>query len=184
MPTTYAKADAKTVALVKKIMGQQYADLADAEVTIDVLFAHNEEGPPVTLHGYPCMAVIKVMSLKDRVAGSADVRLIIDGDGWKNWSDERKRALIDHELYHLELRVKNGKVKTDDIRRPLLRARKHDFEGGGFYTIIARHGKHAIEGQFAALIERRLTQQEFNWGDAIDAAELEREERETKSEAA
>ena len=41
-----------------------------------------------------------------------------------------RRALLDHELHHLELkRDKKDRIRKDDLGRPLLRMRKHDRHG-------------------------------------------------------
>lgn len=170
----YCKADAAVASFVEDVMHQFHKDLVNADVTVEVLFAHADgecPGPPVTHNGYQALAVLKVNSQKDRVAGLADARIVVDGDGWEEWSEERRRAVIDHELYHLLLKLnKFGMVKTDDCHRPKLELRKHDWQLGGFEAIVRRHGVEAVEAQGLALAKRRLEQMEFDWDAAETAA--------------
>ena len=59
---------------------------------------------------------------------------------------DKQRALLDHEVAHLELvRDDAGKVKTDDAGRPRLRIRPHDYQTGGFWDVIERHKEAACE---------------------------------------
>ena len=64
--------------------------------------------------------------------------------------DAKKDALLDHELYHLEVqRNKHGKPKLDCNRRPKLTMRLHDRQYGWFDEIAQRHGSASIECQQA-----------------------------------
>lgn len=135
-----------------------HSDLVDAGVTIDVIAAFpktDDNGDPVEehclkLHGYPCYAVIKINSYKLRAQGHADAEITIDGYQWETLDDDARRAIIDHELTHLEIkRGKEGEIVTDDLSRPKLKMRLHDTQVGWFKEVAARHKKSSIEVQQA-----------------------------------
>lgn len=151
---TYRKSDPEVSALVADVMQSTYPELAEHGVTVEVMDAlakRNAEtgepdGPAITHQGWPAMAVVKVNSQRDRAAGLCDARITVDGDEWPRWTDAVRRAVIDHELQHLELRVdEDGAVLLDDCNRPRLRLRPHDFQLGGFSAIVSRHGENAPE---------------------------------------
>jgi hypothetical protein len=169
MPTTYAKDDGPITKVVARVVKQYHRDLEAAGVTVEILIAANDEGPAVTAHGWPAQALAKINNLQNRAAGNADCRIVVADDCWKAKSPEEKEALIDHECHHFELvKDKYGGVRTDDLGRPKLRIRRHDWELGGFDVIARRRGSLAPEVQVAAKIKRRLEQLEIDW----TAAEL------------
>jgi hypothetical protein len=151
----FERAPAEADLIVGRMMERYHPQLRDAGVTVDCLFAFattDENGDTigcaVKLHGYACKAVVRVLSLKDRTVGRADVEILIDGDNWDTWSEAEKDALIDHELEHVELRTdKDGLLIRDDLDRPKLRLRKHDWQFGWFDSIARRHGHASGEVQ-------------------------------------
>lgn len=152
---TYDKASPETVAFVTQRIEEWFPDLVDCEVAIDVLMAYGRRGEGGELascaiknHGYPALATIRVLGLKDRAAGRGDVEMLIDGDHWQGMGPAKRAALIDHELYHLAVQWQDEEQrapKSDDLGRPRLKLRKHDFEIGGFHAIAKRHKEHAPE---------------------------------------
>lgn len=171
MATTYRKAapDDGADALVERLIRTQHQELKNCGVTIQVMLAHaatNEEtgqteGPAVLLHGYPCCAIVKVNSLKDRAEGKRDATITLDGDNWKDWPEPKRLAILDHELQHLQL---TGKV--DDCGRPKLKVRLHDWQLGGFHAIVQRHEAEAVEYQQIAAAWAKVEQQTFGWDDS------------------
>lgn len=150
MPTIYERcdADAPQTKVIAAMMHKYHVDLEKAGVTIECLLATNAEGKsPLKLHGWPCFATIKVMSYKDRVAGAADARMMIDLDKWAELHEDQRNALVDHELEHLELIInpKNNQVKRDDLNRPRMRLKPHDYELSGFGSVARRHKDASIE---------------------------------------
>lgn len=153
--TIYEKAPQEVCDLVAEITSAYHGPLFDADVTFDLLFAHAEtddngdaKGPALKLHGYQCAAVVRIVPYKQRVLGQGDAEIVFDGDRWDEWSDEQKRAIVDHEIEHLELAVdREGNVKRDDLDRPKLKMRKHDHQFGWFDSIARRHGQHSFEVQ-------------------------------------
>jgi hypothetical protein len=106
-------------------------------------------GPPLRLHGYGAAAIVKVNGEKHRAQGLPDASIIIDGDSWKETSEESRIALIDHELEHLERVLRKGAPVEDDLGRPKLKCKLHDWQLGGFRVIAERHLEHALEVQNA-----------------------------------
>jgi hypothetical protein len=144
MAKVYTVADKALVKLIGDTMKKHHAPLVDAGVTVSALLV--SEG--LKHHGYPAAAVVKVNNLKDRVEGKADCTIVFDGDTLPNWPEGKTAAVVDHELQHVEVVLDDrGKVETDDIGRPKLKLRLHDFEVGGFTAIIERHKEAALEAQ-------------------------------------
>lgn len=125
-----------------------------------VLFASNPDGPAVKRGGYPALATIKPLPLKDRVMKEGDALLVIDESEWYELKPAQRVALLDHELSHIDTIDRDesdpnedrgegaSKVtwKTDDIGRPKLKSVKGDWNAGdGFAAVVARHGASAIE---------------------------------------
>ena len=162
-------------AQVKKIVDDHYPDLVDAAVTFDLLMAHakvdDKTGEPVSPalkhHGWPAAAVVKINSHKDRVAGRNDVEITIDGDNWNDRTDPQQVAILDHELRHLiVIRNPAGIVKEDDCGRPKLKLSDHDWQFGGFNSILERHGEHSLEHEFMSNL-RHVTQKLFDWAEQV-----------------
>ncbi len=81
----------------------------------------------------------------DRAEGKADATVTVDGNRYDEWPLARLDAILDHELTHLELSLKDGAVQCDDLGRPKLRMRKHDQQYGWFNEVAERHGEDAVE---------------------------------------
>jgi hypothetical protein len=154
MPTTYQKCDEEVISISRRIIKQHHKELRETETRVAYLFAESQKdqhgdplAPAVTVGGYPCAAKVKVIGLKERVDGRADAEVIIDVDTWKGMSDPEKDSLIDHELFHLEVKTDpdNGDYVTDDLGRPKLKLRKHDHQFGWFNIIAEQHGDASFE---------------------------------------
>lgn len=142
MAATYTIDDGTIAAIGETIMREFYPDMLAADLTIEWLLAHGG----LKLRGWPAYATVKANSLKDRVAGLADVRILIDADRWGGLSPNRQQAIIHHELHHVIIRQDDtGGVLTDDANRPKVKLRQHDFESGGFSAIAQRYGEDAPE---------------------------------------
>lgn len=170
MPTL-ERAPAEALEIVNEMTEKYHGALRDAELTIDVFFAfaktdeHGDtESCAVKLHGYPCAAVVKINSYTLRAKGHADAEITIDGDNWDTWTDDQCRALIDHELEHLELKTdKDGLLVRDDLDRPKLRMRKHDHQYGWFDSVARRHGEASLEQQQYDELVASRRQMWFAW---------------------
>ncbi|MGN6137240.1 MAG: putative metallopeptidase [Aureliella sp.] len=149
MGTTYERAGAEYVDLLDEVMEMYHPKLREAGVSVDLLLAHGDpesDEPAVKAHGYPAAAVVRIVNLKDRVKGCADSEIVLDGDRVDEWSVTRLKAILDHELTHLELAYdKYGELKRDDLDRPKLTMRLHDRQFGWFDEVAKRWGLDSIE---------------------------------------
>ena len=158
--TTYEEAGGVIDALVQKVMLAHHPELKELKVTVSAIIARREsrregELPALKMHGLPIAAKTGITSLQDRSRGLADAKLVIDSYAWSRLSDTRKFALIDHELEHLRpitIRAtkRNGYAsgpRRDDLGRPCLKLRPHDWELTGFKDVVERQGEASIEAQ-------------------------------------
>lgn len=164
MGTTYERASNAITALVEKTLEAYHPELLKQRVTVDVSIVrrtkgkHEEEVHALLLSGYPIDAKIAVTSLADRARGIADAKLVIDALAWGHATDRQRAALVDHELEHLDIvhrkpSKKNGydsSPRRDDLGRPMLKLRAHDWQLVGFRDVALRHKEHSHEAlQFA-----------------------------------
>lgn len=149
---TYVRGD-ELNGFVQTVMDKHHPQLQASDVSVQVMLAFakvkkngEKEGPAVTHNGHAAAAKIRICSLKERVQGLGDAELTIDGDRWGDFTEAQQEALLDHELTHLEIQTdKGGGVKFDEIDRPKLKIRPHDWQIGGFDVIAHRHGNNALE---------------------------------------
>lgn len=162
--TTYSIPKDRITRACADVMRRYHGELDDMETRIDILLAHartddhgDPVGPAIKANGHRCAAKVRIMPLKDRVAGRGDAEILLDGDRCDTWSDEQLKAILDHELTHLELRVNDeGEVKRDDIGRPVLQMRDHDHQFGWFDSVARRHGEASVEVQQASQLLREI----------------------------
>lgn len=154
--STYHRAPKEVETLASEILTANpcYRDVLNARVTFDYIFAHgdcNRDGERVGVaikkDGVRALGIARVTPLKQRAKGCADAEIVLDGDWWQEEaSPEQQAALLDHELFHVELKLdRDGGVRTDDLQRPLLKLKPHDWEMGMFNAIAARHGTASQE---------------------------------------
>ncbi|HEU4344049.1 MAG TPA: putative metallopeptidase [Candidatus Binatia bacterium] len=132
---------------------ESHKPLLDAKVRIDFVFAYpdyDEEDKPkndaLKLHGVRALGIAKKIALKERALGRGDAEIALDGEWWEEASEEEQKALLDHELHHIQVSTKSdGVAITDDLHRPKITLRKHDYQFGWFKVIAERHGKNAQE---------------------------------------
>lgn len=167
MSVTYLDVPDDVPALASLILSEFHPELAEANVTLGYLFAFNKKGAAIKLHGYPCQATIKVNSYKDRKQGKPDATIEIDGANWYDKTEDEKLAILDHEITHLIVvhDRKTGLMKVDDLGRPKLKLRLHDYQLGGFRAVAERHGQAAPEVQQVANWRDRFGQMLMEWGD-------------------
>lgn len=168
----FREADREIKDLCRQIMQQLYQPLIDAGVTVGLLVAsptdEGEDGevePALKHHGYPAVALVRVVPYRDRVAGMPDAQILLDAQHWDEADDDRRTAILDHELYHLELQyTRKGQLKTDDARRPKLKLKPHDWQLGGFDEIVRRNKTSAVEAEAYINLNRQMSQMTFPWG--------------------
>lgn len=153
---------AKAIVSILNTLGPEHEFLD--KVKVDYVFAYadlGEDGEPtndaITHNGRRAYGLCKIVNLKDRAKGNGDAEILIDHDYWKNIPEEQQRALLDHELTHIQVCLgKNGDMKLDDLSRPKLAIRKHDIEVGWFSAVAKRHGAASIERiQAAEILEMK-----------------------------
>lgn len=146
MGKTYNRAPQIVEDKAQALILRNYPDIDKAELKIDYLFCFSDAGPAITNGGYPAIGQCKVISLKDRSKGMGDVEIMLDQTAFMNMSSDQQDALIDHELNHIIiLRDDDGLLKTDDLNRPRVTMRKHDYQMGWFTCIAQRHGAASPE---------------------------------------
>ena len=154
MGTTYGPADEATLRLLMQRVEDWAPHLGHAEVKIDLLMAFGPRGkggelsgPALKQHGYPASALVRVRPLRERSEGLGDVQIILDGDHWDGWGEARRAGVLDHELQHIELITESDDEtpKADDVGRPRLKLRRHDWMIGGFNAVVTRHKHGAPE---------------------------------------
>lgn len=155
----YGLGSAADKALLAEAMEKWHGDLAEQGVRVEfILASRTDDKPAVTHGGYPALATVRVVPLKDRLVKKYDAELLVASDSYAQLSNAGRLALLDHELSHLSLKRKLLKrpkndpsppdwvVDRDDLGRPKLRLRKGDWNAGdGFSEVVSRHGDKAIE---------------------------------------
>lgn len=150
MPNTFARADLIVVNLAKEIIERFHHEIYEVEAKIDFVFAFRDpeaEEPAIMVRGHRVLGQARVNNLKHRALGLGDCEVLLDGDAWENMPEPNKRALLDHELEHFEIKrhKKTGEYLYDDLHRPLMKLRDHDREFGFFDNIAQRHGADSWE---------------------------------------
>lgn len=173
MSVTFEKCDLKVDENIVVILKLHHKEVAETGATIGAYYAvqeQNESGesptPAIKVHGYPCLAKIKINSYPERVQGKPDATIFIDKGGWEKMAPGEKDALIDHELQHLQsVREKDKPLiwKRDNIGHPILKIRKHDHQFGWFNVIAERHGDNSVEIKQAKMFANQHGQLYFGW---------------------
>lgn len=162
MPTTYTSPTRSDEirGLIEEIMRDHHPQLHEAGVRVGIVYADNDTGPAVKHAGYPAIATIKVISLRDRVTKYHDAEILLDRRIWEESRIEHRRAILDHELSHIALvplppsevnhaRQRDANTpwwKIDDLGRPKLQSVKGDWSAGdGFRKVVQRHQGFAVE---------------------------------------
>lgn len=168
MSATYEKTDSIDDTIADLIETKTYhRELHVAGVTVQVLFHFDDR--PLLVRGWPAHAYVKVTNLKERALDQKDATIVVCKASWDQMDDRKRIALVDHELYHLQVcKDPEGRLKTDDLNRPKLRLRKHDIEVGWFVEIAKEHGPDSIECEQANGMVLKYRQSLFAF--ALEAA--------------
>lgn len=154
MPT-FQKCDPSVRKIASEILNQfeTHKPLLESRAQIDYVFAFcdrdEKTGLPVnnalSKNGVKALGIAKKISLKERVLGRGDAEISIDGDWWQKANEQEQRALLDHELHHLCPKIDKRGFVCDDIGRPIIQLRAHDYEFGWFKVIASRHEEFSQE---------------------------------------
>ena len=156
--------------------------LIDARVKIDFVFAYGDEdekgrilNDALRKNGCKALGIARKIPLKDRALGRGDAEIAIDGNWWDFATREEQRALLDHELHHFAIKLdKSKRPMFDDLGRPVITLRPHDFEFGWFKVIAERHGIASQERAQAKVMMDNAGQ--CFWPGIVEHAHKEREE--------
>lgn len=157
--TSYERCNKSVDKLADTILNkhESHKPVVDAKVTIDFVFAMPEydekTGKPLhdalTKNGVKALGIARKIALKDRALGRADAEIAIDRDWWEKAPEPEQEALLDHELHHIAVKIDKRGLVTDDLGRPVIQLRKHDYEFGFFKVIAARNGLASPECIYA-----------------------------------
>jgi len=165
--STYKICDESVSKMASEIMAEVecYTAHLAAKVKIDFIFAYASRdadnfpvGSALRLHGAAATGICRILPIKQRQIGRGDAEISLDGDWWSEASREQQRALLDHEMYHIIVRQKNGVILRDIAGRPLLRMRPHDVEMGLFAACALRHGENSRERHHARNVMKAFGQ--------------------------
>jgi len=148
---------------------ETHQPIVQAGVTIDFVFAFADideqtqepVGNALSKNGIKALGLCRKIPLKDRAMGRADVEISLDGQWWEEATHAERRALLDHELHHVAIKTDKRGLVRDDLGRPVIQLRKHDYEFGWFKCVAARHGRASIERQQAS--EMMLDAGQYFW---------------------
>lgn len=168
---------------IKRITNKYHPALAETGCNIGGVFASNETGPAVKLHGVAALATIQAVSAKRRPNCEHDAEITIDASEWNALSPQQQDALIHHELGHLKRKEHSAKKldklrkenpdcpawQIDNLGRPKLGTVPADFSpGDAFHSTIAIFGPAAIEfvgaKKFADFARDAMAEYERNKG--------------------
>ena len=120
----YWPADEAREIATKDIIPKFHEELAEADIAY--LFVTD-----IKAKGKVCFAKMKKASEVERNFGDVDYVMIVNRVEWKGFSDDQRRALVDHELCHCL-------VETGEDGELKFKIRGHDLEE--FKEIVERHG--------------------------------------------
>lgn len=166
------KAPREVSEMLAELCQKNYPDLDQLNLRIGCVFATaatNDEGiatgPGLTKGGYEVPWVAKVTSPDQRLTGSPDVVLKLNGDKWGDWGPAQQEAVLDEFLYALEViedRETQGPA-TDDAGRVRLKLKKFDIYITGFERIVHRHKEATLCQVALDRVLDRLSQRTMNW---------------------
>lgn len=146
--------------LMEEIVAAHHPRLAEAKIAIAWKF-----GKRADADGRVWLGQMKKGNDLDRTMHGFDGVLLLNHEVWNSaeFSEEQMRALIDHDLCHLDVVTDtSGEPKLDEEGRKVYRIRKHDIEE--FTEIVHRHGcwkddlrrfaEHVIAGKERPLLPK------------------------------
>lgn len=120
MAVEYLQASKEVRVLVKAMRAKHYSKFEEAKIITLMRLG------PWTNWG----TIQRVGKMQRRAGIDADYILTLNGDAWVKMSDKQKKALVDHELYHMKKKITKKGVAFI--------LRKHDVEE--FVAIVKRYG--------------------------------------------
>jgi len=187
MGKSYRKGEGEDLALLMEVIHQHHAELErekvrPALILIDPELAEDGQpkAPVFKSDGDSAVGRVRPASAIERLLGKYDLRIEIDGYVWETLSEEQQRALLDHELTHLEIkRDAEGTIKRNADGTPRFMRRAHDWHLTGFREVVARHGRHALEAM--DLRELHSNHGQLLFGFLEEAPPVEKPEKKRKT---
>jgi hypothetical protein len=118
------------------LVRKHHEDLRDAEIVIAWRF-----GWTADVDGRLVLGQMKKASDLDRKLHGYDFVVLLNFEAWTaaDFTDDQKRALLDHELCHGALALdEDGETQHDVEGHKVYRTRKHSIEE--FVEVVERHG--------------------------------------------
>lgn len=166
MPVEKAKPD--FYAQLTAVCENMRPDVDEIKLKIGVVFHHaavNEHGiktgPGLSKGGHEVAWTAKVTSPDERLTGSPDLRVKLNGDLWDEMEVPQRDALLDEVLYAITIvRDPDSDLPlTDDALRPRIRLKPFDIYVQGYETIVRRHGEASICYAQLSQVTHKLSQQ-------------------------
>src|ERR1035437_6723825 len=125
----------KIYEMMREIIVQSHDHLKDARIALALNLNWKAD-----IDGRLVLGKCKKGSDLDRELHGFDFVILLNLEAFKTMTEEMRRALIDHELTHAQVKLddETGKPMEDERGRVCYRTRKHDIEE--FHEIVARHG--------------------------------------------
>lgn len=163
--------EAEPWAMLAEMRAAHHADLEEARIGL----AWRKEWK-ANWHGMVILGkCVKVGALQKEFA-AFDFVIVLNEQVWKSaeFTGEKKRALMDHELCHAApARHEDGELVRDERGRATWRMRKHSIEE--FHEIVERHGcyKGDLEAFAKLLLEKQAAPLLANLPSAEQGVEAE-----------
>jgi hypothetical protein len=169
------EATTEEITLLDGVISTYHGDLVRSDVKVKLLFVGSKldengdpKGPALKMHGVACAAQIKVQKNIDKYLTGYHAVVRVDMDMWDDYNENRRKALLDHELSHLVVvKDQNGNVKMDEEGNIKIKCRPDDYTINGFYHLIQRHAGDAIEALSLGITAQNVRQVAPNAAQAI-----------------
>lgn len=122
------------------------------EIKIGLIFvsgfnSDDELEPCLKVHGTPALGCTRLITGKHRVFNPNDAEICVDRYFWDNTTQDKQRALLDHELEHIVVRTDAQGTQMIDAAtgRIKLRLKPDDWAITGFLSTVRRFGQDANE---------------------------------------
>lgn len=140
------------IELLQQAIREWHPELSKAGARIALLMVW----PPVDVDGRPTGPAIKQAGFaavgraslarpRERLLVGCDAVVEVDAEAWEGLLDDGRLALLDHELEHIVVVVKDGEIARYADGHPQLKLRPDDWMLTGFASVVRRHGRQAIE---------------------------------------
>ena len=150
----YGPAELDTDDLVRRVTERFHPELLTAEVHVAVLMTYppvgddgKPTGPAIEIKGHACAGRIGLCNEKNRRLHGYDAIMELAADRWEEKSDRENEAVVDHELEHLVLVVKEGTLQKHVDGHPRIKLQPDDWMLTGFVAVAERHPANACEVQ-------------------------------------